>query len=176
MNYIELFFWNTACFGTLFFILRTAATFIGFSSDDFDTSDHAFKVVSIHALTGFFMMFGWVGLAAYHQFHFNENICLGLALLAGTIMMLITHLIFKGAHLLMSPGNQFNTIELKGKNGIVYQEIPSEGAGKIQINQNGILYEVMALSHRGDKIPSFRPVIIIDIIDQETVTVKEVQT
>lgn len=188
IDYIENIFWFFAIAGTSFFILKALSFAVGsfgehsmtddVASDTIDhgsDSNHAFKIISIHSLTGFFMMFGWVGLASYKQFMLSSELSTFIAFIAGCFMLLTTHVIFKTATSLTSPGSKFLIEQLVGKTGTVYQQIPGNGGiGKIQISTNGLLREVKAVSQTNKKIDSFVAVEVTRIAGEGTVAVRKI--
>ena len=115
----ELTFWGFAIFGTTFFLLRVVSMIIGFGAEhadvgdvghdvghdvphgsealgtdhhshDLAATDTAFKLVSINSITGFFMVFGWAGLAAFKDHELSEAMSLLVASIAGVLMMYLT--------------------------------------------------------------------------------------
>lgn len=184
----ELVFWASALFGTTLFILRLLVTFIaGISEDvgDFEdlTLEHghdhhsatgSFKIFTIHSLSGFFMMFGWIGLACVKQLDYSHSLSLLMALLAGFATMILTALIFKGALMLVSPGTRFDIKKTVGLIGTVYQSIPHDGQGKIQLVVDGVTREILAQSNNHSTIASFKTVRVTRALDHETVIVTEI--
>jgi len=180
---MQIIFWITALFGTVFFLLKTLLSFTGLVSEEMDQSnvepdaldhgsDNAFKIVSVHSLTGFLMMFGWVGLACLVQYQFSPLFSVFGALIAGLFMMIVTAYIFKFSALLASPGSTFDTEDLVGRSANVYQKIPADGSGKIHIAVDGTLREVNAVSDKKETIPSFTEVKVVKALNQSTVSVR----
>ncbi|CRX37912.1 hypothetical protein [Estrella lausannensis] len=157
----------------LFFIQLLFNAFGGGHSDDsngeFDTLQ--FKWLSKQAVTGFLMMFGWMGLTATHEFEFSLPSALGIALSGGALLLIITGSLFKGASKLHSPGSQFRIEDTLGKKGLLYQRIKDGNSGKVTVILNQMTYEIDALSETGEDIPSFTPVKITKINDDKTVVV-----
>src|SRR5438552_2382425 len=134
----DLIFWATAFFGTILFCLRLCATVIGgfgqegTDNDDmmFDDGDehyhhtHSLRLFTLHSISGFFMMFGWVGLACIKTLQINHLNALFFSLIAGFATMILTALIFKWSQLLISSGSRFLIKETIGLVGTVYQRIP----------------------------------------------------
>lgn len=196
----ELIFWGSAIFGTMFFFLRVAAMVIGgFGGEDMadgdagadadmdvdvdvdvdadhgshsTASDAAFKLLSIHSLTGFFMIFGWIGLAAYKQFSLGVIISIVLALAAGLFTMYITAWMFKLVVQLSSRGKPFSVKDAVGQDATVYSRIPKDGRGKIQLPYEGITRYIEAVSDEGTEIDSFKNVRIVRAMDARTVSVR----
>ncbi|MBS1987916.1 hypothetical protein JST56_02895 [Candidatus Dependentiae bacterium] len=186
----DLVFWATALFGTTLFFLRLCATIIGGTTDDMTEIDHtfgddgemhhsstgSFKLFTVHSISGFFMMFGWVGLACIKQLGYSHPVSIVTALIAGTITMVLTGLIFKGAMLLVSSGTHFDIKKTVGLVGTVYQRIPHNGQGKIQLVVDGVTREVLAQSLDQCAIDSFRLVKVIKFLDHEIVVVQEINS
>lgn len=183
---MDIVFWIAACAGTLFFSLKLLLSFLGAGVEDVDQfeivddhvehgSDNAFKILSIHSLTGFLMMFGWVGLACSKQYDFSLSLSILCAFIVGILMMVVTGALFKLASCLISTGSRFRVEDLVSLRGKVYQKIPSEGVGKIQIIVNGYQREIRALSELKQEIASFTEVEVIKAFDKNTVLVKAIQ-
>lgn len=194
----DIVFWAFALFGTMLFFLRALSSWLlsshegadehcdcDFDSDaqdsfDSDSTDEhheaksSFKLLSIHSISGFFMMLGWVGLACTKQLNYSPLISLIIAFIAGLITMVITALIFKWALLLINPGYQFDIKKTLGLIGMVYQRIPQNGIGKIQFEMDGMNREILAQSLNNNAIESFEYVKIVQIIDNETVIVEKI--
>ena len=141
----ELVFWSSAFFGTTLFILRLLMFIVGLGDDadsiehdhagvDGDDVSHAttgsFKLLTLHSISGFFMMFGWVGLACSQQLQYSSGISTVIGLVAGVLVMVLTALIFRWSRILTSPGTRFNIHKTVGLTGTVYQQIPAHGQGK----------------------------------------------
>jgi hypothetical protein len=182
---MDILFWLTALIGTIFFGLKVLLSFLGGFSDDLDSvdvdtdgydhgTDQAFKLFSIHSLTGFFMMFGWVGLACYKQYDISSSWSILIASLAGVFMMFVTAYLFKMASLFVSSGTKFYIQELIDRRALVYQKIPASGEGKIQITVNGYQREIRAVSENHEEIDSFTEVVVKKVIDTQTVAVNSI--
>jgi len=180
---MQFIFWISALFGTIFFLLKTLFSFTGIFAENPDHpeigtdslnhgTDDAFKVVSLHSLTGSLMMFGWVGLACSIQHVLSPTLSIFIALLAGLLMMVVTAYLFKLASKLSSPGTSFSIESILNKTALVYQSIPDKGAGKIQVSVDNILREVKAISDKNEPIASFTQVRVVQIINKTTVSVR----
>lgn len=172
----EFLFWFCALAGSGMFIIQFALYFMGADMDDPDHgSVHNFKWLSKQAVTGFLMMFGWIGLACKKELGFSAPVTAAIAIGAGTIAMLITGLIFKIARKLHSTGSVFSLEEAIGKKAFVYQQIPKEGSGKISVSIYGMTHEIDAVSLNGEEINSFTQVEIIKKADERTVVVNPIK-
>ncbi len=180
----DLVFWSSALFGTVLFVLRLCATVVGGVSDesddmmieDADEYHHytgSFKLFTLHSVSGFFMMFGWVGLACVKQLHYSQHVAILFSFIAGFATMLLTALIFKWSQLLVSSGTRFSIEKTVGMVGTVYQQIPNKGHGKIQLIVDGVTREILAQSHDNHSIESFCSVQVVGVLDYETVLVKK---
>ena len=187
---LETTLWLCAFGGSLFFALRIMLMVVGGFADDFDGSmdDHggfdssagdahhseaAFKLISLNTISAFVMMFGWSGMSAHLQFHLSTFTAVFIALVVGVFSMLVTAWLYKMAMKLASPGANFNIHETVGLTGTVYQRIPATGRGKIQLPVNGLTRELHAISQEQKDLDSFTSIVVIDTIDNETVSVKE---
>lgn len=184
----DLVFWASALFGTVLFVLRLLATIIGglgeeltdgddLMIDDVDEYHHyrgSFKIFTLHSVSGFFMMFGWVGLACVKQLRYDQHVAVLLSFVAGFVTMILTALIFKWAQLLVSSGTRFNIEKTVGMVGMVYQRIPKKEQGKIQLVVDGVTRELLARSHDNHDIESFCIIKVIGVLDYETVLVEKI--
>jgi len=183
----DIVFWSTALFGTTLFVIRLCVTMIGGLTDEWAEGDDvmvedgaahhqtgSFKLFTLHSLSGFFMMFGWIGLACTKQLHYSQAASMVYALLAGGVTMILTAFIFKWSRLLVSRGTRFDIEKTIGLVGTVYQRISDNEPGKIHVVVDGSFRELLALSTDGDDIESFCVVRVVRVLDYETVIVQRV--
>ena len=143
--------------------------------DDASHSDTLFGILSINTVTAFVMMFGWAGLTCYKQFSLGAAASIIVAFLVGVLCMLITAYLFKLSGKLVSKGGTFNINTAVGKKASVYQQIPADGKGRINLNIPGSnTRELNAVSADHKDIESFKTVKIVKVIDNNTVSVKQV--
>lgn len=150
-----------------------------YDSDSFDTehghdSFFSFKILTLHSLSGFLLMFGWVGLACTVQLGFSYLFSLLIATACGVGMAIFTTYLIKGALLLESAGSTFSIQKTIGLTGYVYQRITADGYGKIHVIVDNISRELLAQSHQKNDIESFALIKIIAALDEETVEVIEI--
>ena len=174
----------SACGGTLFFLLRILFMIFGglfdseshsheYGHDDFGPS---FDFLTIHSLTGFLMVFGFVGLGLRNQCDHSFNLALCIAFAAGLIMMVIIAAIFYGASHLTSRGCVFSVQQTIGLPAVVYLRISPETEGKIQIQIRGVARELGARAEDPDQIiESFIHVKIVAVVDESTVVVTPIK-
>jgi membrane protein implicated in regulation of membrane protease activity len=168
-------FWFCALLGTGMFIIQFLLSIFG-SSDHGDLEgsevDAAkIKGLSIQAITGFLMMFGWTALACHNQFHLPSAASLAIASTIGMATVVTNGFIFKIARKLHSSGSTFRLEATIGKEAVVYQRISKGGTGKISISLHDMTYEIDAASQNGEEIPSFASVRIIQKADDNTLIV-----
>lgn len=168
----EALFWFCALAGSGMFVLQFFLFFLG--GEDGDMSDGHFKWLSKQAVSGFLMMFGWVGLACRVELGLGTIAATMGAAAAGLAAMFVSGVIFKTARKLRSTGTVFRIEEAVGKEATVYQRIPSAGAGKISLSLQGIGHEIDAVSIQGEEIHSFTQVEVVKIIDERTVAVTKI--
>ncbi len=171
-NGVEIFYAICASVGGFFVLLRMILQFFGGEADAFDgdvdidvdathtNTDVGFKVLSLHALSAFFMMFGLVGLALYRQSAsgFTPSILGGLV--AGAISVWIIGKLFKLASGLESSGTK-DTSAAVGRAGTVYQRIPKGGSGRVSVPS--MSRECDARTNDGEELESGTPVKILEV-------------
>jgi hypothetical protein len=168
----DTFFWFCALAGSGLFILQFLFSIFGVGDDHHDAFDAVhFKWLTKQTLTGFLMFFGWVGLTCKREFELSAIASACWAVGGGLAAIFATALIFKMARKLHSPGTVFKIEETMGKEAVVYQRIPSQGAGKISISLHHHTYELDAISMTQEEIASFTPVQIVKNMDDRTVVV-----
>lgn len=175
-------YWGFAVAGSVFFLLRTLLFFVGFDDGhahgdvyhDTDTgmgTEGSFHILSLTSLSAFIMAFGWAGLAAREDFHLPPLLSLLVAISVGGFAMIGTAYLFRVAYRCTSSGASYSLEEAIGKTGEVYERIPAEGWGRIQINVGGMVREVKAVAESKQDIDSFKRVQVVRVVDQDTVAV-----
>jgi len=163
-------FWIAALAGTGFFLIQLMLSFF---ADSDDSIDDGFSWLSKQSLTGFLMMFGWVGLTCRKEFAFGNPGSVGAGVMAGALTMVITGAIFKAAKKMKSSGTMFSIDDAVGKSAVVYQKIETGNVGRITISLHSITHEIDAISR--ENIESFAPVRVVEKIDEKTVRVESVR-
>src|SRR5579872_2732155 len=153
-------FWFCALAGSGMFLIQFLLYFVGADAED-DSSSQNFKWISKQAITGFLMMFGWVGLACTKELDLTPLASTALAIAAGIVAMIITAAIFNLARKLRSTGTVFRLQDAVGKEASVYQRIPKGGSGKISLSLHDMTHEIDAISLNGEEVHSFTQVQII---------------
>ena len=168
----DFLFWFFALLGSGLFLIQFIVSLLGGDGED-DTVelDGKFKWMSKQALTGFLMMFGWIGLTCRKEFELSNLASTLISLAGGIAAIFATGLIFGGAKKLRSSGTVFNIDDAVGKEAIVYQRIPQNGVGKITISLHNFTHEIDAISYHSEDLPSFISVQVIKKADEKTVVV-----
>lgn len=94
----------------------------------------AFKLLSVQAMTGFLMGFGWGGFAALKGSGFDLLPSIGIGAVCGLGMMWLLAFVLRAMHELESSGN-INVSEAIGLEGIVDVTVPESrsGTGRIRV-------------------------------------------
>jgi hypothetical protein len=168
----EPLFWFCALAGSGLFLIQFLFSLIGVDGEEGEAaSAHNFKWLSKQALTGFLMMFGWVGLACKKELGYTAPVAACIAALSGAVAMFITGSIFRLSRKLRSTGTVFRIEEAIGKEASVYLRIPKGGTGKISISLQNLTHEIDAIALNGEEIDSFTRVQIINKANERTVVV-----
>jgi membrane protein implicated in regulation of membrane protease activity len=165
-NGVEMFFLICAIIGGMFVLFRLIMQFAGLDHDTHDIdahhsdSDVGFKLLSLHGLTSFLMMFGLVGLALYRQSKIGISISIIGGILAGLFSVWIIRKLFSMTEKLQSSGT-ISIDSTVGAQGKVYMRIPENGTGRVLINVKNSLREYDASANDGTKIDTGDPVRVI---------------
>lgn len=154
---VEQFFLLCAVIGGSMFMLRSILLFAGLGGDDLadggDVGDMGegldfgddgtpvadFKMVSVHGLTAFLLMFGLVGFLVIRNYGQEAMLIAGIAsFLSGTVTMFIIAKLFSWSRKLQSDGS-IHPKDTVGCEGAVYLGILPGEIGKVQIIVNGAL-------------------------------------
>ena len=178
-------FFYCAVLGGSLFVVRAALTIFGGDVDDapadtdiaVDTdtgaeSAHSFKVLTIQGLTGFFMMFGLVGLTASRG---GEGTALSVtyASAAGIATVWILDRLMQFMTRFQSSGN-VDIHTAVGKQGTVYLTVPADGTGKIQIAINGRLRECNAVSESKEELKTGEQARVVRVVNDRVLSIERV--
>ena len=174
-NGLEIFFLACAIIGGFFVIVKLLLQFVGGDADtdvgadsdiDIDTehidSDVGFRLLSMHGLSAFFMMFGLVGLAFYRQSQAGVIISIIGAMVAGLLSVWVIGKLFQGAARLQSSGT-LKTADAVGSTGTVYLTIPKQGTGRVSLNFRNRLREFDATEKNGTEVPTGTPIRVVQV-------------
>ena len=175
LSALEKVYFISATAGGIVFVIMTVLQFLGGDMDmetdvdvDLDvssgTADVSFKVISVHGLTAFFMIFGLTGLAMVRDLQTSalESI-IGASIAGSAIVMLLKKLfdLFMG---LRSSGT-LNMNNAVGEEGSVYLSIPATGTGQVQLAIQGRLCTMEAISDDNVEIATGSRVKVVEIVN-----------
>jgi hypothetical protein len=174
IDWFEKVFWLLAIPSTLTFLFIMITTFLGGEVDsdipdaDADISADGgigFQFITVKNLVGFFTIFSWSGLACI-----NSDLGSGLTIIISFASGLAMMLIMAGIYYLLSTMVDDGTLNVNnalGRIGEVYINIPpnGEGIGKIQINIQGALREMNAMTKEQEILKNGTVVKVIEVID-----------
>jgi membrane protein implicated in regulation of membrane protease activity len=174
-NGLEMFFLACAIIGGFFVLFKLILQFagsdthtdvgvegdIGIDAHHVD-SDLGFRLISMHGLSAFFMMFGLVGLAFYRQSQVGAIISIIGAVAAGMASVWVIGKLFQGAANLQSSGT-LKTADTVGSTGTVYLSIPEGGTGRVSLNFQNRLREFNATEKNGSAVPTGTPIRVVHV-------------
>jgi hypothetical protein len=111
-----------------------------------------FTFLSVQSISGFFTMFGLVGLGLL-QINASDVLSLVGALSAGVFTAWCTGMIFLAMRRLQSEGTLVISNAI-GQTGTVYLTIPETGTGSVNVAVQGSLRTLDAVSEKGKRIPT----------------------
>ena len=141
---------------------------VGGDASGHDDSDAGFKLLSMHGLSSFMLMFGLVGFIVYHQEHAGVALSLVAAVFAGYLSVWIIKKIFDFMIKMQSSG----TLEISaaiGAEGEVYLTIPKGGTGKVMVNFHGRLREFNAMAEKGGEMKTGEKIKVLRVSGQTLV-------
>lgn len=179
----EQIFWALAIPATLIFLVLIVLTIFGGDTEtDVDTDTDAniadgdtipFQFISLKNIVAFFTVFGWSGIA-FIQAGLAYWLVILLSVLCGLLMMFLMASLFY----FMSKLAENGTLKMKnaiGKLGEVYLVIPAKrgGMGKVQLNVQGSMRTLDAITDDLEKIPTSSIIQVLDVIDDQILLVKK---
>jgi len=175
----EQIYWAFAIPSTLLFLIILVMTFMGGDITATGDADAAiegddgvgFQFFTLKGLISFFTLFAWSGLACIEA-GLNPSLTVIISIICGLMMMFILASIFY----LMSKLSESGTLRLKyAINGVgeVYLPIKAgrNGMGKIQINVQGAVRTLQALSDDEADLPVGTMVKVTEIINDQILLV-----
>lgn len=159
----EKILWAIALLFSALFLIQTVLSFLGGDAGDADGNadlsvsedpgtGHQF--FTIKNLIAFFTIFGWTGLACVKG-GMSQAMSIGMAVLAGSVVVLIMAFLFRSMNKLRQSG----TLQMKNAVGLTaetYLIIPARrsGYGKVHIRVQGSLHELQAITDDATDIPT----------------------
>lgn len=190
---VGLVFWGAALCGSAIFVLKTALLLLGVSHGGVDAghglgggdmagtdhpvghTDTAARYFSIDSISAFFMLFGWVGLACLREFGLGPLASSVVGFMAGTAAWGLMATLLRMLLGLQSSGAAYAIESIIGTRGTVYQRIPAQGTGRIQIVLAGAMREIDASSEDRVDIESRHTIEVVRKISDELVSVRTVR-
>ena len=137
-------------------------------------STASFRLLTFQGLTGFFMMFGLVGLALTRQTKVSEPWAIAGALIWGLLTLWVIAKMFQFMKNLQSSG----TIDMRnavGQEGTVYLTIPSGGTGKAQVAIQDRLRVLDAVTQDGEKLKTGEPIRVVRVKGDNVLIVEKAE-
>lgn len=184
----EKVYWIIAIPSTLLLLIQIVMTFMGGEADDvggdfdgdLDTdgsgfdADAGWQFLTYKTVLGFFTLFGWTGLG-FLQMGLGLMIAVFFSLIAGLIMMAIMAALFYYINKLHQSGTMIieNSV---GNTGEVYLRIPAgrEGHGKIQVEIQGTLREMDAITDDEKELQTGSIAQVLEIVNNQILLVTQV--
>ncbi len=179
----EQVFWVITIPATVIFLVLLVLTVLGSDADvDVDTDVDAdiadgdtipFQFLSLKNIVAFFAVFGWSGVG-----FINAGLPSWLVILLATICGLVMMIAMGALFYFMSKLAESGTLKMKnaiGKLGEVYLVIPAKrnGMGKVQLNVQGSIRTLDAITDEPETIPTSSIIQVIDVIDDQILLVKK---
>jgi len=145
--------------------------FDGDGHGDSDSSDIAFRLLSLQGLTAFFMMFGLSGLALSRDVQLSGVVSIPISTAIGLSSVWVIAKLFRLFNKLQNSG----TVDLKnaiGQEGKVYLTIPEGDTGKVQVAVQGHLKVMNAVSEDRQAIPTDSRVVVTGLVGGNVLVVK----
>lgn len=185
ISLLEQVFWVVTIPATVVFLILLALTIFGGDADtgvDVDSDVDSgladgdsipFQFISLKNIVAFFAVFGWSGIGFVNA-GLAPWLVILLAVICGLLMMLLMATLFY----LMSRLAESGTLKMKnaiGKLGEVYLVIPANrgGMGKVQLNVQGSLRTLDAITDDMENIPTSSIIQVVDVIDEQILLVKK---
>ncbi len=172
-------YWMIAFPSSLIFLIQLIMTFIGGDVDhdmdgdvgDFD-HDIGFHFITLKNMIAFFTLFAWSGLASIEG-GLGTTFTIIISTISGIVMMAIMASLFYYISKLSHSGTM-DTKNAIGQTGDVYLTIPAKksGMGKVQVNVQGQLRTLDAMTEDTEDIKSNSIVEVVEIISGNKLLVK----
>ncbi|MCK5206799.1 MAG: hypothetical protein KAQ79_02225, partial [Cyclobacteriaceae bacterium] len=184
----EKVYWIIAIPSTVLLLIQVVMTLMGGEADDLesdfdgdlDSSDGemeggvGWQFITYKNVLGFFTLFGWTGLG-FLQMGLGLLIAVFFSFVSGLIMMAIMATLFYYISKLYQSGTMVieNAI---GQTGEVYLRIPPnrEGHGKLQVEIQGTLREMDAITDDEKELPTGSIAQVLEIVNNQILLVTQV--
>jgi hypothetical protein len=178
----EKVYWIIAIPATLLLLIQVVLTLAGGSSDEFDgdldsdtgDSGAGWQFFTYKNVLGFFTLFGWTGLG-FLQMGIGLFIAVFLSFVAGLIMMSLMATMFYYISKLHQSGTMIIEHAV-GHTGEVYLRVPPgrQGHGKVQIEIQGALREMDAITDDEKELPTGSVAQVLEIVNNQILLVTQV--
>lgn len=183
MTTFEQTYWGIALIGSVIFLIVFLLTFIGGGDADmeadaseFEADDGGvgFQFFTFKGIISFFTIFGWTGIACFNA-GLSKTTTLIASTTAGVIMMLVTSLLFYLMYKLAASG----TLKINNAIGVIGEVYLPVGAerttiGKVQINVQGSLRELDAVTDELEDLKTGTIVKVSEIISAEILLIEKI--
>lgn len=187
---IDFFYLACAVIGAVMFIVRAVMGAFAGDAGDFDgdvgahdlAGDAAlhdpgvgqpFHWFSLQGLTGFFIMFGLVGLALSRAGWPVMGSALAGLLAGGGTMLVVAYLLYSMQRL-QADGN-LRIMNAVGKEGTVYLTISEAGQGQVSLVVQGSLRQFDAVCAAGVVIPTGAKVRVVRVVSARVLEVERIE-
>lgn len=180
LSLISKIYWLLAVPSTAIFLIIIILSFFGIDGDadgDLDGGDVNMAegfggfILSFKSLLSFMMMFGWAGIIG-EAFNLNTILTVVIAIITGLVSLVAV----AGLLYFFSKMSYSGTMQMEnaiGKVGQVVLRIPAKknGSGQVQINVQGSLRTLDAVTEETDEIKSGTNIRVIDIVNDDVLLV-----
>ncbi len=175
-------YWIVAISSTTIFVILFILSFFGADADaDIDGdvdgdigSDIGGFIINFKSIMSFAMMFGWAGVISM-TFNLNSMLTLIVAVVTGLVSLIAVAFLLFFLSKLSYSGNMKKENAI-GKTGTVVLRIPPkrQGVGQIQIQIQGGLRTLEAMTEEEELLKSGTNVLVIDIQDNVLIVMNEI--
>lgn len=177
-------YWIVAFPSTLLFIIQLIMTFVGGDADsdydvdhdgDFDADGGGFHIFTFRNMVAFFTLFAWSGLACIEG-GLTVALVVIISVVSGSAMMVVMASLFY----FISKFSHDGTMSFEnaiGEQGDVYMRVPAkkQGLGKVQINVEGTIRTLNAMTEDVEEIKRGTLVQVVDLIGENILLVKRLR-
>lgn len=182
MTTLEQTYWIIALIGSAIFSVIFILTFIGGDSDmeadatEFEADDGGvgFQFFTFKNVIAFFTIFGWTGVVCINN-DMSTLATIVISTIAGLAMMVLTTMLFFWMHKMAQSG----TLKIKNAIGVIGEVYLPIGAqrskiGKVQINVQGSLRELDAITDEEHELKTNSMVKVVKIVSSEILLVEKI--
>jgi len=182
MTTLEQTYWIIALIGSAIFIVIFILTFIGGDADmeadatEFEADDGGvgFQFFTFKNVIAFFTIFGWTGVVCINN-DMSTLATIVISTIAGLAMMILTTMLFFWMHKMSQSG----TLKIKNAIGVIGEVYLPIGAqrskiGKVQINVQGSLRELDAITDEEHELKTNSMVKVVKIVSSEILLVEKI--